>query len=59
MGMDIAYAPVKCYRHWFFGSLGTHCPACQDERDPPIRQTDVIEPPPEWSQSDTATEQVK
>ena len=43
MGMDIAYAPVKCYRHWFFGSLGSHCPACQDERDPPIRKTDVIE----------------
>jgi hypothetical protein len=52
MGMDIAYAPVKCYRHWFFGSLGTHCPACQDERVPPIRQTDVIEPPTEWSQSE-------
>jgi hypothetical protein len=49
MGSDLRFAPVKCYEHGFYGSIGTHCPLCQEARDPPIRRTDIIEPPPEWN----------
>jgi hypothetical protein len=44
----IATAPMKCLEHDRYGSIGMHCPLCQERQEPPIRRTDVIEPPAEW-----------